>query len=68
MYYLRLFTLHKNDIKKTWCLINSTITNKSKGKLHREFDLDGQITTNSHERCWVNWVKIILSNHPRLPA
>ena len=43
MYYLRLFTLHKNDIKKTWCLINSTITNKSKGKLHCEFDLDGKI-------------------------
>ena len=42
MYYFRLFTLHKNDIKKTWCLINSTITNKSKGKLHCEFDLDGK--------------------------
>ena len=49
MYYLRLFTLHKNDIKKTWCLINSTITNKSKGKLHCEFDLDGNIITNSDE-------------------
>ena len=46
MYYLRLFTLHKNDIQKTWCLINSTITNKSKGKLHCEFDLNGEIITN----------------------
>ena len=45
MYYLRLFTLYKNDSKKTWCLI--TITNKSKGKLHCEFDLDGNIITNS---------------------
>ena len=49
MYYLRLFTLHKNAIQKTWCLINSTITNKSKGKLHCEFDLDGKIITNSDE-------------------
>ena len=49
MYYLRLFTLHKNDIQRTWCLINSTITNKSKGKLHCEFDLDGKIITNSDE-------------------
>ena len=49
MYYLRLFTLHKNDIQKTWCLINSTITNKSKGKLHCEFDLDGKVITNSDE-------------------
>ena len=49
MYYLRLFTLHKNDIKKTWCLINSTITNKSKAKLHCEFDLDGKIITHSDE-------------------
>ena len=47
--YLRLFTLHKNDIQKTWCLINSTITNKSKGKLHCEFELDGKIITNSDE-------------------
>ena len=47
MYYLRLFTLYKNDSKKTWCLINSTITNKSKGKLICEFDLDGNIITNS---------------------
>ena len=22
MHYLKLFTLHRNDIKKTWCLIN----------------------------------------------
>ena len=49
MYYLRLFTLHKNDIKKPRCLINSTITNKSKGKLHCEFDLVGKIITNSDE-------------------
>ena len=35
--------------KKTWCLINSTITNKSKDKLHCEFDLDGKIITNSDE-------------------
>ena len=49
MYYLRLFTLHKNDIQKPWCLINSTITNKSKGKLHCEFDLDGKVITNSDE-------------------
>ena len=49
MYYLRLFTLHKNNIQKSWCLINSTITNKSKGKLHCEFDLDGNIITNSDE-------------------
>ena len=47
MYYLRLFTLHKNDFQKTWCLINSTITNKSKGKLQYEFDLDGKSITNS---------------------
>ena len=44
-----MFTLHKNDIKKTWCLINSTITNKSKGKLHCEFDLDDKVITNSDE-------------------
>ena len=31
------------------CLINSTITNKSKSKLHCEFDLDGNIITNSYE-------------------
>ena len=49
MYYLRLFTLHKHDIKKTWFLINSTITNESNGKLHCEFDLDGKIITNSDE-------------------
>ena len=49
MYYLRLFTLHKHDIQKTWCLINSTITNKSKGILHCEFDLDGKLITNSDE-------------------
>ena len=49
IFHLRLFTLHKNDIKKTWCLINSTITNKSKGKFHCEFDLDGKIITNSDE-------------------
>ena len=51
MYYLRLFTLHKNDTKKTWCLhvINSTITNKSKSKLHCEFNLDGKIITHSDE-------------------
>ena len=28
LHCLRLFTLHKNDIKKTWKLINSTINNK----------------------------------------
>ena len=28
---------------------HSTITNKSKGKLHCEFDLDGKIITNSDE-------------------
>ena len=49
MYYLRLFTLCKNDIIKTWCLVNSTITNKSKGKLYCEFDLDGKILTKSDE-------------------
>ena len=27
------------------CLINSTITNKSKSKLHCEFDLEGNIIT-----------------------
>ena len=31
------------------CLINSTITDKSKGILHCEFDLDGKIITNSDE-------------------
>ena len=36
-------------LKKNWCLINSTITNKSKGKLQCEFDLDGKIITNSDE-------------------
>ena len=44
-----MFTLHKNDIKKTWSLINSTITNKSKIKFHCEFDLDGKIIINSDE-------------------
>ena len=49
MYYLRLFTLHKNYIKKIWSFINSTITNRSKGKSHCQFDLDGKIITNSGE-------------------
>ena len=49
LHYLRLFTLHKNDIKKTWELINSTIKNKPNSKSHCEFVLDGRTITNSGE-------------------
>ena len=49
LHYLRLFTLHKNDIKKTWELINSTINNKPNSKSHCQFVLDGRTITNSGE-------------------
>ena len=37
LYYLRLFAIHKNDIQKTWIIINNTLNNNSRNSRQSEF-------------------------------
>ena len=38
LYYLRLFAIHKNDIQKTWIVINNTLNNNSRNSRQSEFN------------------------------
>ena len=46
LYYLRLFAIHKNDIQKTWIVINNTLNNNSRNSRQSEFIANNNKLTN----------------------
>jgi len=42
-YYARTFNIHKNDIKKTWSIINDTLNKKFKSQIHKHFVVDNEV-------------------------
>ena len=43
MYYMRLFTTFKNDIKKTWKIIKETLNNNTSSNYVTEFVVDNEV-------------------------
>ena len=46
LYYLRLFAIHKNDIQKTWIVINNTLNNNSRNSRQSEFIVNNNKLTD----------------------
>ena len=46
LYYLRLFAIYKNDIQKTWIVINNTLNNNSRNSRQSEFIVNNNKLTN----------------------
>ena len=46
LYYLRLFVIHKNDIQKTWIVINNTLNNNSRNSRQNEFIVNNNKLTD----------------------
>ena len=49
VYFIRKFKNCKNDIRKTWSVINDTLTTKSKANNYNEFIFDNKKITNPDE-------------------
>ena len=49
LYYVRTFNIYKNDIKKTWLLINETINRKLKKHNISEFIIDNRKISDPNE-------------------
>ena len=46
LYYLRLFAIDKNDIQKTWIVINNTLNNNSRNSRQSEFIVNNNKLTD----------------------
>ena len=46
LYYLRLLAIHKNDIQKTWIVINNTLNNNSRNSRQSEFIVNNNKLTD----------------------
>ena len=49
LYYLRLFAIHKNDIQKTWIVINNTLNNNSRNSRQSEFIVNNNKLTDPED-------------------
>ena len=49
IYYKRIFDTFKNDIKKTWSIINEGLNNNSKCKIQSDFFVDGRMINEPNE-------------------
>ena len=49
MYFHRTFNLYKGDIKKTWLIINQTLSNKKTSDLSQSFSIGNKLTSDPNE-------------------
>ena len=42
-YFEHIFTQHKNDIKKTWKILNETLSRNTKKQIRQEFSINIKI-------------------------
>ena len=49
MYFHRTFTLYKGDIKKTWLIINKTLSNKKTSDLSQSFRIGNKLISDPNE-------------------
>ena len=62
-YFEHIFTQHKSDIKKTWKILNETISPNTKNQIRKEFSINNQlvsdpeVTANSFNEYFVSIVR-----------
>ena len=49
MYFRRTFNLYKGDIKKTWLIINKTLSNKKTSDLSQYFSIGNKLISDPNE-------------------
>ena len=46
VYFEHIFTQHKNDIKKTWKILNETLSRNTKRKIRQELLINNQLVSD----------------------
>ena len=49
LYYIRIFNTYKNDIKKTWSVINESLKSSANSHMNNEFVVDNRTICNSDD-------------------